>query len=238
MLPSLLSVSGPICWLGYDLAYVHIPKNAGHTIESSMGIDYDDVQGDQVIAGYKCSAKMYEDCNYAQFGLKLFSSLRNPFDRAVSAYHHRQERLEKIGRPTQTFPEFVRWLTTFDIHFMDWEGPKSYTPQFDCIVGNTGGAVVQNFVRLETLARDWERLQRVYPGLPGLMDGANEAGAETSVAYEATSAGLMAVSEALHGRPEWCAFYQDAGTTNTVVSLYSIDFSFANYTSNITEYCA
>jgi len=200
--------------LPYGLAYVHIPKNAGHTIEQGFGI----VSLEEAVQSswYKCSAKMYEDCNYDQLGLSLFSSLRNPFDRAVSAYYHKQERMQILNLPTQTWPEYVEWLKTFDIRAYGLDGPKSYTPQFDCIVGNSGGAVVHHFVRLETLDDDWLRLQSIHPGLPDLPAARNEAADE---------------------RPEWCTFYQDAAISSVIASLYSIDFSFANYTSSLTDYC-
>merc|ERR1712187_1004717 len=103
--------------------------------------------------------------------------------------------------------DYVEWLRTFDISAIT-TGSQTYTPQWVCIIGSDGRFAVNHFVRVESLSVDWEKLQRIYPGLPNLPDQAIRAAKSQVKADEVASGSAW---------PDFCRFYVNRSLATAII---------------------
>lgn len=200
----------------YHLAYVHIPKNAGNTIEAALGLE----------SGHgHCTALAFQKCD-DQVGqpIPYFTSVRNPFERFVSAYFEHVKARE-LNVEEYTWTKYVEdaqeTLKSWDkARASDQVDHLSYcigeNRQTDCIVGKDGEVIVQYFVAVESLNEEWKKLQETFPQLP-LFPPPEEA-------------------KNVNDYGDWCAYY-NVDLSEKVLSLYAKDFSFLNYSRDLSRYC-
>ena len=199
---------------GAGLAYVHVAKCAGTTIEAAFGFD-------DLLKHNLCTASMLEACRTPALTIPLVASFRNPFDRAVSAYSQSQTGdIEDQSQNDCCFGySFKEWLqATEDVlkstNLMH-EYCQSASRQVDCVFSASGEDLSQYHVHTETLDDDWEKLRDTFPKLPSL--------------------GQQARNEGDHD--PWCSLY-GREEAEMVARMYAADFKFLNLSSNITDYCS
>lgn len=73
--------------------------------------------------------------------------VRNPYDRAVSSYHH-------MGKAYSSFPEFLK--SYYDSKNRDHNALAHKRPQIDFLRDKKGNLVVDNIIRFESLNNEFE----------------------------------------------------------------------------------
>ena len=151
-------------------AFIHIPKNAGSSIEYSIDIwnrnDSCAIRKEKFYGHIssldKCRYRLKEvDWQHitafqmkSLLGLKLwqnyftFAVVRNPWDRMVSWYHY-------LNSET----EFSKWILSPDIGLRKHIPLKRILrPQSDYITDNTGQIIVDKVIRFEQFRRDFKEV--------------------------------------------------------------------------------
>lgn len=120
--------------------FFHIPKCAGSSIRKWLT---DNVQG--AVSG-KSPHKVYDDLSSGgDLGI-VFCCVRNPYERAVSAYHY------KLNKNRDTFKKKYR---NFEEYVEDIED-KSKIPQYEY------GKKADIILRYETLNSDFVQIQQLF----------------------------------------------------------------------------
>lgn len=141
-----------------DIIFIHIPKTGGLSIQKAVGsevFNYGHYTYDQV------ANKVEID-----FNTDVFTFVRNPWDRLVSAFHffyqmqphcnwYRQsERVVKAIRKYETFQAFVKGFA-YVREIMECE---HFRPQSEFVFGKRGRVPNDMIGRFENLQADFDRI--------------------------------------------------------------------------------
>ena len=149
--------------------FVHISKNAGTSIKNTAGASIR-------VAGHRTAENWLAENGQSA---PLFAVVRNPFDRVVSEYFYRRNRLrggEKNPHLSNLTKPFDEWVASTyrdgeyrSRHFLEaHEVPYNefnmigdcliwFLPQTLWITGKDGKILVDEILRYETLTDDWNR---------------------------------------------------------------------------------
>ena len=94
----------------HRLAFIHINKTAGSSIEQAMGWKYDE-------ASHMTLKELSKVVQLSQF--YKFSFIRNPYGKMVSQYHHRKQNMKD---PTLDNISFKDWVGNLDEIGFDIKG--------------------------------------------------------------------------------------------------------------------
>lgn len=133
-----------------DLLFIHVPKNAGTTIAVQL-------YGSQV--AHRPASYFYDSDRDWFLSRKRFAVVRNPWDRAVSAYEfiRRAEKglvvadpkVLRIVRRCETFEKFVTESLVNDTIV---QRDPAFLPQHHFLYDNLGKCLVENIFRYEDLS--------------------------------------------------------------------------------------
>lgn len=166
--------------------FVHIPKTGGQSIEhvflAEHGLDWDsraalllrrkrpEEKGPPRLA--HLYAREYAGLGYVapeEFAACLkFAVVRNPYDRAVSAWRFHRE--GKTTDPKETFRDFLASLGGEGEHRRNRE-------QVQYVLDGQGRVIVDRLLRFETLARDFAEVARQVFGRPVELPHVNKSSA-------------------------------------------------------------
>ena len=102
-----------------NIVYLHTPKTGGWSLTSMLNGVSDPIHDRDGLIEYSINyqhafyeeLKKYYDIN----GYKIISTVRNPWDRVVSLYHHYFKHRKKQSRFINGFPDFVRKMLNDDL---------------------------------------------------------------------------------------------------------------------------
>lgn len=136
-------------WNRFNCIFVHVPKAAGTSINHAL---YGRTLGHYKATEIKCTfPQLYDRCF-------VFSVVRNPWDRLVSAYRFaikgatgdmaiKNPKLYK-SKEFRSFPAFVHeWLQERDPRKLDFV----FQPQVDFLCDDTGKIIVDHWGKLEDI---------------------------------------------------------------------------------------
>jgi len=127
----------------YDLFFIHIPKNAGTSINEVLEIDPKHRGHRTAMELKKLTGENFEKSN-------KFCIIRNPWDRMVSLYKFRKRKgHDKHLKGDYTFDEWLFHPTTNSM-----SGHMEWTEQYKNIYYNNEW-LVNYILRYETLISDW-----------------------------------------------------------------------------------
>ncbi|WP_448546881.1 sulfotransferase family 2 domain-containing protein [Thalassotalea fusca] len=140
----------------YKCIFIHIPKSAGTSVLHTLG---------DTGARWHVSWLHFRRAAPDKFNKYFrFSIVRHPVSRLYSAYQYMlsggnqsvNDKLlqEKIITNSTTFDEFVKHVLTFET-VMDYE---VFKPQYGFIFDKTGKCQVNEVIRFENLALEWQRI--------------------------------------------------------------------------------
>lgn len=144
--------------------FIHIPKNAGVSIERSMGIygdqnsnNYWGVVDDSIVLQHLTASDLCNKINDPRVWnlYQKFSVVRNPFSKAVSEYYW----FLRYG-PRCTFSE---WVLSLETRLMMNNLIHIYEighniPQYQFLYDTSGTLLVDMVLRFETISEDFEAL--------------------------------------------------------------------------------
>lgn len=151
------------------VAYVHIPKTGGTSVENAMGV----VEGDGV-RGHSChaTAAIFSFCGDHDFSeLFSFTVLRHPVDRAISMYKY----AKMGGNGGTTDRAKFSWVSNLDftsfVENLSQRQEYVYAPQARWVKGyNTEQVIIKHIMCLDTLASDWEELKSIVHVMTNMGD--------------------------------------------------------------------
>lgn len=150
----------------HSAIFIHIPKNAGESIERSMGMygeqhsnNYWGVVDDSIVLQHLTASDLRAEINVPRVWnqYKKFAVVRNPFSKAVSEYYW----FLRYG-PKCTFSEWVlsledRLKINRLIHVYEI---GHNIPQYQFLYDTSGTLLVDTVLRFETISEDFEALSR------------------------------------------------------------------------------
>ncbi len=170
--------------------FIHINKTAGSSIGRGLGLRLEHFTVQEKI----------EQIGRASFDERFtFAFVRNPWDRAVSHYHHRV-RTDRTGLGSET-TSFSDWLRAVhvdrDPSFRDRE--KMFMPQSEWLIDQDGEIAVDEVYRFEELAN-------------GFADACRRIGVEAELPHLKKS-----------GRTDYRSYYADDRDIAIVEAAYASD---------------
>ena len=152
--------------LAEDLYFVHIPKNAGSSIEE-VGLDHGFKWGeeffDRKLNNFLVNGRIYKLAHwhlpysireYDKDPNKCFCVVRNPYERIVSSYNYHKSLFDQVRK--MSLNEYIeKALKSFysDEYLFD----NHQRPQSDYVFYK-GDKVINNILRFENVAEDFEKL--------------------------------------------------------------------------------
>lgn len=125
----------------HNLCFIHIPKNAGTTIEKSLGMD--DIESFYQKKKYKDYGVPPQHLTFEELskeldlsGYKKFAIVRNPFDRIVSEFHHYENNELAKNYHDLCFTEFVETCLNLENKERKYIFDGHLEPQVDFIRGD------------------------------------------------------------------------------------------------------
>lgn len=154
--------------LDRNLAFIHIPKNAGTSIRQALKMkDFDAIDRkvrdarDPDLANHFPVYRIQRLLKLANSdipfdGMYKFMVVRNPWERMVSLYYHRKRKISRPGRYNRSEIEAVKagfgpWLKTSPSALMTM-------PQSEWGLAENGSFVVDRVLLVERLDEDWAAL--------------------------------------------------------------------------------
>lgn len=154
-----------------EIVFVHIPKTGGQSIWSWVSKYYTKYESNPfILAGEKHHSFLYEDKNYNNIK-EVIAVVRNPWDRAVSAYKFiKQEKGGAYFSPKLieeiSFNEFIKRMIEIDMLLFKKNKTWTYfTPQINWI-DNSKKYII---LRYENFNEDFVKIQKkfnFYENLP------------------------------------------------------------------------
>ncbi len=144
------------CFDAHNALFIHIPKSAGRSIVRGL-FDVKSVE--------HAPAEWYQRLDPDRFDRYFkFSFVRNPWDRAVSAYTYLQAGGSAASREDTQWCEFIKRFDSFDDFVKQWMSAENimrnalFTPQ--CLfLNNIFGQVEMDFIgRFESLSQDFNHV--------------------------------------------------------------------------------
>jgi hypothetical protein len=131
----------------YDLFFIHIPKNAGTSINEVLEIN-------PYQRGHRTAMQLKNIVGYNFELSNKFCVIRNPWDRMVSLYKFRKDKgHDKHLCGDYTFEEWLyNPMTPHMPGHMDW------VEQYTTIYDNQEGWLVNYILKYETLNTDWYKM--------------------------------------------------------------------------------
>jgi chondroitin 4-sulfotransferase 11 len=144
----------------HNFAFIHIPKTGGTSINRALGL------ADE----HKTALQLRGRLGAERWERKFrFAFVRNPWDRAVSAFKFARDRNKDSRFVALSFRDWLR-LAYVERHPLYFDTPVSFLPQFDWISDDSDCVLVDFVGRFENLAVDFtnvcERIGRKVPTLP------------------------------------------------------------------------
>lgn len=136
-----------IC-LDYQLAFIHINKNGGTSFEETLRpFETDPDMVENHGPAFQMASILGRDV-YEK--LETFAIVRNPFDRFVSSYEYRRQKLSPVDAPVTWLP----WETSFETFIHEWVVPRPFNrelgPQGYFLNDSVGeGPIVKHIFRFE-----------------------------------------------------------------------------------------
>lgn len=139
----------------YSLFFVHIPKNAGTSLNSVLEIPDKN-------RGHRTALELYQ--MYPEYRNTLsLAVVRNPWDRMVSLFEYRKKK--RHIKHLEEDVSFEKWIldkrTPFYAGHMEWMNQSD-------IISTNGTSLVSNILRYEYLEEDYKELQNYFKTLPSL----------------------------------------------------------------------
>ena len=134
-----------------NVLFIHVPKNAGTSVAMQLY--------QMPIAHRKALFYSRSDRNWFATR-KSFAIVRNPWDRAVSAYEFARQNGGKLVTIDPTFLETVQCFTTFGDFILDYLYPRrsristldpAFRPQTYFVCDEVGNVIVDKIFRFERL---------------------------------------------------------------------------------------
>lgn len=134
-----------------DVAFVHINKTGGSSIEKALGIPF------QHLTALELRDRMGPERFRRLFS---FAFVRNPWAKVASHYRYRVKTNQtELGRQPIPFPEWVR-RAYGDHEPTFYDQPRMFMPQTDWIVDEAGEVLVDFVGRFERLEEDFGEVCR------------------------------------------------------------------------------
>lgn len=136
-----------IC-LDCRLAFIHINKNGGTSFEEILRPFETDPE---LVENHAPAFEVASVLGQEDYGkLETFAIVRNPFDRFVSSYEYRRQKLSPVDAPVSWLP----WETTFEAFIHEWVVPRPFNrelgPQGYFLNDSIGeGPIVKHIFRFE-----------------------------------------------------------------------------------------
>lgn len=184
----------------YKHIFIHIPKNAGHSMQSQEWV------------GMKChtSVSQYQDRGEWNDDYFSWTFVRNPYDRMVSSYHWACEKWSPVLKKSygiqdsdlESFDTYVKWASRTPTTCPDLQTQMSFIEDKN----NPGVIAVDCVGRYETLDKDWDKVCMSIIGKRCPMLHLNKT-----------------------TRKPWTEYYDNAETRGAVEKLYAEDFAGLDY---------
>lgn len=144
----------------HNFVFIHIPKTGGTSINRALGL------ADE----HKTALQLRGRLGVQRWERKFrFAFVRNPWDRAVSAFKFARDRNKDSRFVALSFRDWLR-LAYVDRHPLYFDIPVSFLPQFGWISDDSDRVLVDFIGRFENLSADFanvcERIGRKAPALP------------------------------------------------------------------------
>ena len=163
------------CFDRTESLFIHIPKSAGRSLCRGL---YD------VKSVEHASADWYQVLDPDKFQRYFkFTFVRNPWDRAVSAYAYLRQGGSPASAEDARWSQFINHYQSFDEFVCDWMTPDTitrnalFTPQVE-FLKNIYGQIEMDFVgRFETLIADFDNIAARFKSagtLPHLNSSRNQ----------------------------------------------------------------
>lgn len=132
-----------------DFFFVHINKTGGSSIESALNLPF----------GHKTALQKIQQVGREKWDAGLsFTVVRNPWDKVLSHYLYRVKTNQTgMGEKEIKFNDWVR-LTYGEKNSDYYDKPKMFMPQMDWICDENGVVLVDEILRFENLAEDFDGL--------------------------------------------------------------------------------
>jgi hypothetical protein len=144
------------CFDRHRALFIHVPKSAGRSIVRGL-FDVRSVE--------HAPASWYQYLDAEKFERYFkFSFVRNPWDRAVSAFTYLKRGGSAASREDQPWSAFVNSFESFDRFVCDWMSPENimrnalFTPQVTFLQDRFGRIDMDFIGRFETLGEDYATL--------------------------------------------------------------------------------
>ena len=129
--------------------FIHINKTGGTSVSKALNIPLE----------HKTAMQFIDEMGQSAWDRKLsFVTVRNPWDKVVSHYHHRlQSDHTDLAQNPIPFKEWVqRAYRDHDPAY--YNNPILYSPQLDWISDAQGNIVVKEILRFEKLSEDFRQV--------------------------------------------------------------------------------
>ncbi|QFU77695.1 chondroitin 4-O-sulfotransferase [Halioglobus maricola] len=141
------------CFDDHKALFIHVPKSAGRSVVRGM-FDVKSVE--------HAPADWYQQLDPDKYRRYFkFTFVRNPWDRALSAYTYLHKGGSAASEEDSHWSEFVRSFESFDAFVLDWMTPENirrnalFTPQI-VFLRNMFGQIDMDYVgRFENLQEDF-----------------------------------------------------------------------------------
>ncbi|MEH6608381.1 MAG: sulfotransferase family 2 domain-containing protein [Halioglobus sp.] len=159
----------PPCFDEHSALFIHVPKSAGRSVVRGL-FDIKSVE--------HAPANWYQQLDRDKFDRYFkFTFVRNPWDRAVSAYTYLAKGGSAASEDDQYWTQFINSFESFDDFVSRWMTAENirrnalFTPQIDYLTDSFGRVDIDFIGRFESLEQDFktiaEKLQ-VAASLPHL----------------------------------------------------------------------